>query len=142
MGNRLDEIDKSKWNEKWIKKNVVEVLWWVSDALLTTLSIFGQEIILMVEDYWGNYEMIKRTEDIAREELNDPDEGIKRRIKEYRDSDVVEWDSWYLSDRAKMRRKNLETKKTEFHETIKRTQSALKSLKDSLINKNEILNEN
>ena len=140
MGKGIEEI----WNKEWVKKNVVEVLWWVSDALLNALSIMGQEIILMVEDYWGNNKIILESENIAREELRDPDEEIKRRIKEYWKSDIeiVEWNSWYLSDSAKMRRKNIEVKKTEFQNAIKRTQLALKSLKDSLINKNEKLNEN
>ena len=130
------------WKKELVKKNVVDVLSWISDALLSTLSIMGQEVKLMLEDYRGNNKIILESENIAREELKDPDEEIKRRIKEHRDGRVVEWDAWYLSDGAKICRKHIESKKTELHEAIKRTQSALKSLKDSLINKNEILDEN
>lgn len=135
MENGLDGIDKLKWNEKWIKKDVVEILSWVRDTLLSTLSIMGKEIKLMFEEYRGDNKILLESENIAREKVKDPDEEIKRRIKEHRDGRVVEWDAWYLSDGAKICRKHIESKKTELHEAIKRTKSALKSLKDSLINK-------
>jgi len=136
MESMPDETDKLKWNEKWIKKNAVEILSWVSDALLSALSIMGQEVKLMFEEYRGNNKIILESENIAREELRDPDEEIKRRIKEYWESDIeiVEGESPYLSDGAKRCRKQLDVKKAEFYDAIHRTKLALKSLKDSLIN--------
>ena len=118
-----------------IEIDVVEILSWVRDTLLSTLSIMGKEIKLMFEEYRGDNKILLESENIAREKVKDPDEEIKRRIKEHRDGRVVEWDAWYLSDGAKICRKHIESKKTELHEAIKRTKSALKSLKDSLINK-------
>lgn len=140
MENRLEEIDKSEWNEKWIKRDVLEILWWVSDALLSALSIIGQEIIVMVEDYWWNNEMIKNTEAMVKEKV-ELDMKIQKYRKKDKEVDKRDYHS-YLIDSAEKRHKNLESKKTEFHEAIKRTKSALKSLKDSLINKNAVLNEN